>query len=131
MKRFIIWLFRLNNLQSLYIAERQRQRRWDEKEYLEKIANVEEKYEKEISLIQQSYEADKAMMIFELNKFKKREKELYDREYNVKIANKKNLNMAAQLSDHIFNIANYFQKEAGEVKKFIDLEETEKKYYLE
>jgi len=71
------------------------------------------------------------MFIFELNKFKKREKELYDREYNVKIANKKNLTMAAQLSDHIFNVANFFQKEAGEVKKFIDIEETEKKYYLE
>jgi len=131
MKRYIIWLFRLNNLQSLYIAERQRQRRWDEKEYQEKIATVEGKHERELSLLQQAHESEKAMFVFELNKFKKREKELYNREYNVKIANKKNLNMAAQLSDHIFNVANFFQKEAGEVKRFIDLEETEKKYYLE
>lgn len=119
-KRFIIWLFNLNDLKSLYIAERQRQRTWDEKEFKDRIKTIEDKYEREISLLQQSHEAEKTMLGIQLDQYKKREKELNDREYNAKVQLKKNTNTAAQLFNHIFNVAIYFQKESAEIQKYID-----------
>lgn len=130
MKRFIIWLFKLNNLKSLYIAERQRQRKWDEKEFQDRIATIEEKYERQISIMQQSHDAEIAMIGIQLEQYKKREKELSEREYNAKIQLKKNTNTAAQLFNHIFNVANLFQKEAAEVQKFIDDAQMNTQYYI-
>ena len=119
-RRFVIWAFKLDDIKQLCVDERMRQRKRDEEEFSEKLKIEIDRHEQEISLNQQVHEAEIIMITQELTHYKNREKELTQREYKVKRQTEANTANAVGLFSHIFNVANYFQKEAAEIQKYLD-----------
>ena len=119
-KKIVIWLFSLNDLKALYIAERQRQKHIDEKELNRKMNCLDDIHEMEIARIRQSYEAELEIQGQELATYKRRDRELTEKEYTWKTQRKNNTSTAAYLYQHIFDIANGLQKSAAEIKGILD-----------
>jgi hypothetical protein len=115
----------------LYVNERQRQRKQDEKEFKNKLDDIEFQYEREKSLIIQSNEAEIIMLNQELDQYRKRERELNQREYQAKSQLKTNTSNAAELYTHIFNISKFFSKESAEVHRFLDNADIKTRKYIE
>lgn len=130
MKKFVIWLFNLNNLRALYVSERMTQRKRDEEEFRAKFRAEQDSHEREMDLLKQSQEAELTMINRELSDYKIREKELITREYQVRKGWKKNISDYSELYSRMNAIANFFVKETAEIHRVLDTSENDVKKRL-
>ena len=127
MQKLIIKLFRLTKIQGLLQKEREKQKARDEKNYLRKLKDLEEKYELELDYQAQSHGAELAIVTAELEEMRKREVRLNRMEARLRNQVKSNVSLATIAHSHIFNIAQFLNKESGEIHGLLDRVEREHK----
>jgi hypothetical protein len=120
-KKFIIWLFNLDDLKSLYVTERIKQKKRDDTERNDIIRELKNDHDREIARLNQTHEAEVAMYLSTLKEWKRRERDLRNREYSVKNHEKENAQNTAMLYSHVKNVADILQKEAAEIMGPVDM----------
>lgn len=125
-KKLAIRIFNLHDLRELYLNERKKQKAHDEQEYHFKYRSLEEKYERQISLMEQEHEVETHLLKEEIREYKKREKEIERREYLIKINHKRNLSDASLISTKLCHVGDFFKKEGSEIQRILDESEGKK-----
>ena len=127
MKKLLIKIFGLHDIQGLLQDAREKQKAHDDKLYVCKLKDLEEKYKLELDYKEQSHGAELVVLNAELEKMRKRESQLNRLESRLKNQIKRNVSIATMAHSHIFNVANFLNKEAAEIHGLLDQVEKEQK----
>lgn len=126
LQKFVIKIFGLDDLRQLYLSERRKQKAHDEQEYHFKYKSLEEKYERQMSLIEQEHDVETHLLKEEIREYKRREKEIDKREYLIKVNHKRNLADASLISTKLSHVGDFFKKEGSEIQRILDDSEGKK-----
>ena len=127
MKKLIIKIFRLKNIQGLLQQAREKQKAHDEKLYAHKVKDLKEKYGLKLAYTEQSHAAELTILNAELEKMRKRESQLNKIEFRLKNQIKRNVSIATMAHSHIFAVASFLNKEAAEIHGLLDQVEKEQR----
>lgn len=128
MQKLAIWVFRLHDLKALLKQEREKQNEYNSRKNKRELSALADKHAMELSYQAQSYEAQISILESELEAVAKKKKHLEQLEFRLKKQVKRNLSVATIAYSHVFNIAEFLNKEAAEIHKLI--ERTEKNQNL-
>ena len=106
MKRLLIKIFNLSDLEAVIYRAIKKQQADDDKKAAHEKDRLENLHRQELALLQQEYEARLKLKDKEIDRWREREKEMHDREYAANMQIKVNFEVAASI-----------MKETGEITK--------------
>jgi len=97
-KKFLVSLFSLKDIQDMLLKAKIQQKKLDEHYWKEKLQDIVERLNRERELDVQEFMAQITMLGDQIEDYKKREKELDKKEYNLKKQAKDNSFMATKIA---------------------------------
>lgn len=119
-KKFGIWLFRLKDIKNIIKREREKQIKQDDKDCEIKLEELREKLQNKHGLEITDYEIRLRKKDDELTKLKNREKELDNKEYEIKKLIKEDAYIVEDIHNKTMDIGKLFMKLVGEIGKIKD-----------
>jgi len=126
-RKFIIWVFRLNDIADDIRSERKRQEQQDAKYWKIKLHEQEDHLGRKhrLELLDSEIELRKAQD--EIDKLKSREKELDEKEYEIKKLIKEDSYIAEDIHNRVMDLGKTIMKHVGEIGRIKDNAMTLKK----
>ena len=119
-RKFIIWIFRLEDISDDIRHEREKQEKQDEKYWKIKLRDQEDHLGRKHSLELLDYEIELKKANDEIKKLETREKEIDEKEYEIKKLIKEDSYMVEDLHNKLSDISKNFMKGVGEFSKIKD-----------
>jgi vacuolar-type H+-ATPase subunit I/STV1 len=119
-RKFIIWVFRLQDISDDIRNERKKQEAQDEKYWKSKMKELEDHLDRKHSLEMLDFEIEVRKKDDEINKLKSREKELDNREYEIKKLIKEDSYVAEDMYNKVMDMGKSIMKHVGEIGKIKD-----------
>ena len=119
-RKFVIWVFRLKDISDDIRHEREKQEKQDEKYWRIKMTELEDHLARKHKLDLLDHEIELKKSQDEIYKLKSRERELDEKEYEIKKLIKEDAYVAEDIHNRVMDLGKTIMKHVGEIGRIKD-----------